>query len=137
MGCVSRILWHLQDREAVFLLKLWPALGRILAPYSEGTNIPMHARRSHACALVCLAIVSVAARPVRAAHRFVEYPACPGGKHANKAVVKGLVVAVQTLEDANEQKDISAPTLIVEGALLGKAKVGKWPAWSMGLQRNG
>jgi hypothetical protein len=98
-------------------LRLWPALGRILAPYSEGTNIPMYARQSHACALVCLAIVSVAARPVRAAHRFVEYPVRPAGEYANKVVVKGFVVAVQPLEDANEQKRYFGTNLNRRGIL--------------------
>jgi hypothetical protein len=73
--------------------------------------------RNHSWAFICLAIVSVAAQPVQAAHRFVDYPVRPAEEYANKVIVKGFIVAVQPLEDVNEQKTYFGTNLNRRGIL--------------------
>ncbi len=73
--------------------------------------------RNHSWTLICLAIVSVTAQPVLAGHRFVDYPVRPVEEYANKVIVKGLIVAVQPLEDVNEQKTYFGTNLSHRGIL--------------------
>jgi hypothetical protein len=78
---------------------------------------PLSAMRNHSWALICLAIVSVTAQPVQAGHRFVDYPLRPVEEYANKAIVKGFIVAVQPLEDVDEQKTYFGKNLSRRGIL--------------------
>jgi hypothetical protein len=72
--------------------------------------------RNHSWALFCLAIVSLS-QPLLAGHRFVDYPVRPAEEYANQANMKGFVVAVQPLEDVNEQKTYFGTNLSRRGIL--------------------
>ena len=71
--------------------------------------------RNYSWALVCFALV--AAQPVHASHRFVDYPVRPAEEYTNKVIAKGFIVAVQPVEDANEQKTYFGANLSKRGVL--------------------
>lgn len=73
--------------------------------------------RNHCWAFICLAIVSVAAQPVLAGHRFIEYPVRPIEEYSNKVIGKGSIVAVLPMEDVNEQKTYFGTNLNRRGIL--------------------
>lgn len=71
--------------------------------------------RIHSLVLVCL--ILVAAQKVGASHRFVDYPAQSAQDYANKVIAKGYIIAVQPIEDANEQKTYFSANLGNRGIL--------------------
>lgn len=75
------------------------------------------AMRNHSWALIWLTIMSVAVQPVRAGHRVVKYEVRPAEEYANKVAGKGFIVAVQPMEDANEQKTYFGTNLSHRGIL--------------------
>lgn len=71
--------------------------------------------RIHSWAIVCIALL-VALR-IDASHRFVEYPVRPADEYANKVIAKGFIVAVEPVEDTNEQKTYFETNLSNRGIL--------------------
>jgi hypothetical protein len=55
-------------------------------------------------ALICILVVLFWAPPGYGAHHFPDYPARPAGEYANKVVAAGLIVAIEPVEDAEQQK---------------------------------
>ena len=65
------------------------------------------------CALVVLSCVS----PIYAAHKFPDYPVRPAGEYADKVAKAGLIVAVESVEDPEQQKTYFNSHLSSKGML--------------------
>jgi len=59
-----------------------------------------------ACSLFVIStlLVLVPVLSVRASHHFPDYPVRPAGEYSNKATTASLIVAVEPVEDAEQQK---------------------------------
>ncbi len=60
--------------------------------------------RNNALTVICTLTVLFVVQPGYASHHFRGYPAKPAGEYANKVAKSGLVVAVEAVEDPEQQK---------------------------------
>jgi len=60
--------------------------------------------RTNALAVICTLAVLFVVQPGYASHHFPDYPVRPAGEYANKVAKAGLIVAVEPVEDPEQQK---------------------------------
>src|SRR5437879_5457821 len=60
--------------------------------------------RTYFLVFICILALLSLMPPGYGAHRFPDYPARPAGEYANKVVGTALIIAVDPVEDAEQQK---------------------------------
>ena len=73
--------------------------------------------RSNSLAFVCVLAVLLLVQPGYGSHHFPDYPVRPAGEYANKVAQAGLIVAVEPVEETEEQKTYFHSHLSAKGIL--------------------
>ncbi len=60
--------------------------------------------RTDLARVVCRLLLLPLATPIYAAHKFPDYPVHPASEYANKATEAGVIVAVEPMDDPEQQK---------------------------------
>ncbi|MGA2457026.1 MAG: hypothetical protein WA383_21040 [Terriglobales bacterium] len=73
--------------------------------------------RTNSLAVICTLAVLLVVQPGYASHHFPDYPVRPAGEYANKVAKAGLIIAVEPVEDAEQQKTYFNSHLSSKGIL--------------------
>ena len=73
--------------------------------------------RTNSLAVICTLAVLFLVQPGYSSHHFPDYPVRPAGEYANKVANAGLIVAVEPVEDPEQQKTYFNSNLSSKGIL--------------------